>query len=276
MLHIILKNIWGTFVRHFKTGSAADKFTKKQLLHFHRRVANSIAEIIHKQASGEWNLEDAKKKMTKTVKHAYGDHQLCDENCPRIPGIFMEHGKMTLKVIQDSLNDFINCHFGDKYLKNLQNTGTTSPVEYLHSTMIRRRLWVKGTQVTPLDQRYEVASSMTILIYNDSQDSAFRKVLNELDYCVPEAGLVRLQRVENERKSQMESKQKKKKETQRARREAQKQFQNQGSYASQVQRDIDNARQSSLTKKKAEIDGEFDEHGRPPDEEEDSDEELEV
>ena len=54
-----------------------------------------------------------------------------------------------------------------------------------------------------------------------------------------------------------------------------KQFQDLWRYDSQVQRDIDNARQSSLTKKNVDNDPDILELDRPPDEE-DSDEELEV
>ena len=275
----ILKNIWGTFVRHFKCGSAADKFTKIQMLQFHRRVRNAIAEIIAKLSSGEWTLADALRKMEKTVKHSYGNHEYCDSNCPRMPGIFQEHGKMTLKIISEKLHDFMNCHFGEKFIKSLIHTGTTSPVEYLHSTLIRRRLWVKGTQSTALDLRYEVATSMTILIYNEGQDTAFRQILHKLEYKVPEAGLTRIQQEDNARKALCEKKLAKKNEILNKRRKSQKQFAQLGSYASQAQRDIDNARESFIVEKNNNHDDlpDFNELDGPPDEpeEEEIEDELE-
>lgn len=274
----ILKNIWGTFVRHFKTGSAADKFNKKQMLQFHRRVRSAIAEIIAKLSSGEWTLANAMKKMEKTIKHAYGNHEDCDSNCPKMPGIFQEHGKLTFKIIAEKLHAFMDCHFGEKYIKSLLYTGTTSPVEYLHSTLIRRRLWVKGTQSTARDQRYEVATSMTILIYNEGQDSAFRQILQKLEYKVPEVGLIRIEKEEKARKALCEAKLAKKNEILNKRRQSQKQFAQLGSYASQAQRDIDNARQSFIVEREKNDDDlpDFNELEGPPDESEDEEIEAEI
>jgi hypothetical protein len=62
------------------------------------------------------------------------------------------------------------------------------------------------------------------------------------------------------------------------RRQSQKQFTNLGSYASQAQRDIDNARQSFIVRKKENDDDlpEFNELDRPPDELEEEEIEPEV
>ncbi|CAG5099826.1 Oidioi.mRNA.OKI2018_I69.XSR.g16705.t1.cds [Oikopleura dioica] len=242
----IIKNIYGTFLRNFKTGSGADKFTKKQFLQFHMRVKFAIMEIITNRASGEWSHEDAMNKMEKTLRHAYSDHTMCDENCPRGPGIFQPFGNLTQEIIEERLRKFISTHFGENYIRECGQTGTTSPVEYLHAEMIRRRLWVKGTYASPLNYRYEVAGATAILIYNEGEVNAIRQIHKKLQYKVSNVGLDRLQRLDEESKKKCDVKMKKKAEIQNKRRQTQKQFADLGTYASQVQRDIDNARQAHI------------------------------
>ncbi|CBY43600.1 unnamed protein product [Oikopleura dioica] len=149
---------------------------------------------------------------------------------------------------------FYSAHFGENYIRELGNTGTTSPVEYLHALMIRRRIWVKGTFAGIADLRYEVAGALSVLIYNEGQDRAFRKILEKCNYRVAEAGLLRIQREEEVRKSRCSERQKKKSQIQNLRRKAQKQFTQLGTYASRAQRDMDNARMNHIAKEKKEED----------------------
>ncbi|CBY10168.1 unnamed protein product [Oikopleura dioica] len=124
----------------------------------------------------------------------------------------------------------------------------------------------------------EVATSMTILIYNEGQDSAFRQILQKLEYKVPEMGLIRIEKEEKARKALCEAKLAKKNEILNKRRQSQKQFAQLGSYASQAQRDIDNARQSFIVEREKNDDDlpDFNELEGPPDESEDEEIEAEV
>ncbi|CAG5080206.1 Oidioi.mRNA.OKI2018_I69.PAR.g9504.t1.cds [Oikopleura dioica] len=253
----ISKNIPGTVNRNFKTGSSEMRFTPLQKLEILSRLQRATEETMDKCSTGEWGLAEATAKMNKTRLHSYGDHSMCDSNCPGKPPIFQPHGAFTQEKIVSEVDAFFAAHFGEKFIESLVATGSSSPVEFYHALMIRRRLWVKGTHASVLSRRYEVAAAISTLIYNEGQDKAFKMMLEAVSYAVPEVGLERIEAQEKERKEKCEEKQKKKSKVENARRRNQKQYTEMGGYATQKQRDIENSRR--IFEEKEEDLPEFDE-----------------
>ncbi|CAG5105113.1 Oidioi.mRNA.OKI2018_I69.chr1.g1846.t1.cds [Oikopleura dioica] len=167
----VLKNLWGTCGRNLEAGSSRSKFTKNQKLEVHQRLRCMFKEIMDKRKSGEWSHEDAMKKVKKTIHHACGDHRYCDENCPRKPGIIQPHGDLSQEDCIRKLQEFMDKNFPESFIKELSNTGTTSPVEYYHAEIIRRRLHVKGTFASPINMRYEKPGLYASQVDRDIENS---------------------------------------------------------------------------------------------------------
>ena len=156
----ISKNIHGVVKRGLVHGSGKDKFTPRQIADYGNRVQSAHADIVKKKMT----FEEAKDKLEKTRKHAYGDHSKCDVNCPRIAPILQPHGNLTEEKIKTQIDELMEKRFGDEFIRKILNCGSSSYNEYLHSIIVNRKLFIKGDYAGLNSLRYESATSLAVMI----------------------------------------------------------------------------------------------------------------